>query len=260
MPELPEVQIFKEYLDSTSLHKRIQDIEVKSKQILQDITENDLSAKLKGEEFLSSQRHGKYLFASVSGKFWLVFHFGMTGDLIYFKELNEEPAHDRLLITFKNGYHLAFDNQRKFGKIIVTPTVDEFVSNKKLGKDALQIDLPDFTEAMKKKRGSVKSVLMDQHTIAGIGNLYSDEILFQTGVHPKKRVSELDEKTLKDLHSNIRRVLKTAIENQADPKHFPKDYLLHNRVKGAPCSGCDGKIETITVSGRTAYFCPNCQK
>lgn len=260
MPELPDVQTFKEYLDSTSLHKRIQDLEVKSEQILRDVTGNELSTKLKGEEFLSSQRHGKYLFASVSGKFWLVFHFGMTGDLKYFEELNEEPAHDRLLITFSNGHHLAFDNQRKFGKVTVTPKIDEFITKKKLGTDAMQIDFPTFRDAMENKKGSIKAALMDQHTIAGIGNIYSDEILFQTGIHPEKKVSALDEKTLKELHSNMRRILKTAIENQADPKRFPKDYMLHNRVKGAPCPRCGGKIETLKMSGRTAYFCPKCQK
>ncbi len=260
MPELPEIQIFKEYFDATSLDKDIAEVEVKSKEILQKITEDYLKAKLKDEEFLSSQRHGKYLFASVSGKFLIVFHFGMTGSLKYFKAQKDEPPHDRLLINFKNGYQLAFDDQRKFGRVTIAYTIDEFLAEKRLGKDALEINFHDFKEAIGKKSGTVKSALMDQHVIAGIGNIYSDEILFQTRINPKKKIDEIENKALKELHSNMRRILETAIKNHADLQSYPRNYLLYNRVRGAKCPNCGGKIATVKVAGRTAYFCPNCQK
>ena len=260
MPELPEVELFKKYLESTSLHKTIREVTVKSDQILEDITANALEKKLVSKEFLSSRRHGKYLFTNVSEEFWLVMHFGMTGNLKYFKDLTDDPEHDRLLISFENGYHLAFDCQRKFGKVTTTPKIETFIEQKQLGADALELDFPGFKEIMQERRGTAKYTLMNQHVIAGIGNIYSDEINFQTGIHPKTKINELDNEKLKALFNNMKRILRTAIRNQADPRQFSKDYLITNRREGAECPRCGGKIKTAKFSGRTAYFCPACQK
>ena len=260
MPELPEVEVFKRYLEATALHKTIAKVTVKSTQILENITKETLQTKLAKKKFAACQRHGKYLFASVNEEFWLVMHFGMTGNLKYFKAKEEEPTHDRFLVSFQNGYHLAFDNQRKFGKITTTPNVEAFVKKKKLGPDALEVKFEAFRQGLGKSRGSAKYTLMNQRVVAGIGNIYSDEILFQTGVHPKTKIRKLKADTLKQLYSNMRQILKTTIRNQANLAKLPKNYLLHHRSQGGKCPKCGGKIETLKVSGRTAYFCPRCQK
>jgi formamidopyrimidine-DNA glycosylase len=260
MPELPEVESFKRYVNSTSLHKPIDAIEVRSNLILEDLTPDKLEKTLVGQEFLSCQRYGKYLFIDVNRKFWIVTHFGMTGNLKYFKDMKDDPKHDRLLINFKNGFHLAFDCQRKFGRVAIASTIEDFVKRKKLGKDALAFDFDCFKDTMRKKRGTMKYTLMNQHVIAGIGNLYSDETMFQAGVNPQTKVANLDDETLKALFENMQKILRTAIRNQAHFSHFPKDYLIPNRMKGAECPRCGGKIQTLKVSGRTAYFCSKHQK
>jgi formamidopyrimidine-DNA glycosylase len=260
MPELPEVEFFKKYVDSTSLCKPIDAVEVRSNLILEDVTPDKLEKSLVGQEFLSCQRYGKYLFIDVNREFWLAMHFGMTGNLKYFKDAQDDPKHDRLLISFKNGFHLAFDCQRKFGRVALASEIEDFVKRKKLGEDALAFDFDSFKVTMRKKRGTAKYTLMNQRAIAGIGNLYSDEIMFQTGVNPQTKVADLNDETLKALFNNMQRILRTAIRNQAHFSQFPKDYLTPNRLKGAECPRCGGKIQTLKVSGRTAYFCSKHQK
>jgi formamidopyrimidine-DNA glycosylase len=101
---------------------------------------------------------------------------------------------------------------------------------------------------------------MDQSIVAGIGNVYSDEILFQAGVHPGTRVSELDETRVEDIFDKMKKVLRTAVDRDADPGRFPSTYLLPNRGKKGACPLCGTKWETMKLGGRTAYFCPRCQE
>lgn len=204
MPELPEVEMYKRYFELTSLNKSIKNVVVKSNQILENISAEDLRKKLISKKFLCCQRYGKYLFTNVSGEFWIVLHFGMTGDLKYFENLADDSRHDRFLIGFENRYYLAFDCQRKFGRIAITSQVKDFVKRKKLGRDALKLDLQGFKELIRKRRGRAKYTLMNQHIIAGLGNLYSDEILFQSGVHPQAKIGELKESILEELLINIK--------------------------------------------------------
>ena len=260
MPELPEVEYYKKYFESTSIGKTVEEVTVRSSQILEDITKNELKTKLTSKEFLSAQRYGKYLFVNVSGEFWLALHFGMTGNLQYFKDPDEEPLYDRLRVIFDDGYHLAFDCQRKFGRVAIAPKVTDFVEKKQLGMDALQVGWDKFKGTMQKRRGRVKPTLMNQHVVAGIGNLYSDEIIFQTGVHPETKICEFDDQKLEDLFSSMKRVLKMAVRKQADYSQFPKTYLLTDRLEGAKCPLCGGEIQTLKISGRTAYFCSKHQK
>ncbi|MHC1727433.1 MAG: zinc finger domain-containing protein [Syntrophobacteraceae bacterium] len=105
----------------------------------------------------------------------------------------------------------------------------------------------------------MKPALMDQGIMAGIGNLYSDEILFQACIHPKARVSELDEQQLKTIFNKMKKTLRTAVEHDAELSSFPAGYLLRNRKEGAECPACGRKLQTAKVGGRTAYFCPSCQ-
>jgi formamidopyrimidine-DNA glycosylase len=117
MPELPDVEVFKQYLDATSLHQKIGKVKIIAPEMLKGGTVNRLKEALEGDAFESSWRHGKYLFVNLRNGPFLVLHFGMTGFLIYFKNRDKEPPHERLLIAFSNGYYLAYDCQRKFGKV-----------------------------------------------------------------------------------------------------------------------------------------------
>jgi formamidopyrimidine-DNA glycosylase len=260
MPELPDVETFRRYLESTVLRKKVKGVDVKSLQILDGVSADKLCEKLVSKEFLGARRYGKYLFANVEDEFWLVFHFGMTGSLKYFKEMEDEPEHDRFLITFENGFHLAFDCQRKFGRIAVTPKVEDYIKKKRLGADALEVDFKSFKRLLESRRGSAKSTLMNQQVIAGVGNIYSDEILYQSGIHPKTKMNTLSEDNLKSIFSNMKRILKIAIEHRANPDELPGTYLIPNRSEGAKCPKCSGEVKTLKMNGRTAYFCPSCQK
>jgi formamidopyrimidine-DNA glycosylase len=185
----------------------------------------------------------------------------MTGHLKYFKNMEKDPPYDRLLITFANGYHLAYDAQRKLGEVALIEDVEGFIQEKGWGTDALNpgFDLAAFKEALAGRRGMAKSTLMNQHIMAGIGNVYSDEILFQVGIHPRSKVNQLDEETLEELFQALKEVLKTAINHQANPDRFPDSYIIPHRHDDGQCPRCGSEIKRVKVSGRSAYYCPNCQ-
>ncbi len=261
MPELPDVEVFRGYMDATSLHQDIQDVEIKSDQILRNLTAKKLKMRLIGHKFESTKRHGKHLFAGLDVNQWLMMHFGMTGFLKHYKSEEEKPSHIRLLITFTNGYHLAFDCQRKLGEIDLTKEINQYIKNRNLGPDVLsgRFDFSNFKQALARSRAMIKSVLMDQERMAGIGNIYADEILFQAGVHPKTKVNKINDGELKGIYENIKWVLNEAISNQVDPSKMPDSFLLPHRDQGGRCPKCGSEIKKLKVSGRSAYFCPNCQ-
>src|SRR5215207_5968721 len=189
MPELPDVEAFKRYMDATSLHQKIRFVGVRSEKILGDFSARTLQSTLKGRTFESTRRHGKNLFAGLDGGGWMLMHFGMTGRLTYFKDPDEEPLHSRLLFAFDNDNHLAFVCQRMFGKVDLIEDPEEFAREKGLGPDALDLDGGSFRERLNGTRGGVKATLMNQKILAGIGNIYSDEILFQARLHPRTSVA-----------------------------------------------------------------------
>lgn len=260
MPELPEVETFKRYLDSTSLHQRIKGVEVRSAYVLKGVSARELARQLEGHSFESSCRHGKHLLVRADGDLWLRLHFGMTGSLQYFKREQDVPRHTRVLFAFMNGHRLVFEDQRKFGKIGLVENVNEFLKQRGLGPDALDISLSQFREIFRKHRGAVKSILLNQKLIAGIGNIYADEILFRARIHPAMQASALKEKTITKLVRATRQVLKKAIEARADADLMPKSWLLPRRGKGGKCPRCGRELKSASIGGRTAWFCAHCQR
>ena len=260
MPELPDVETFKRYLDATSLHQRITCIDVRSAYVLKGVSARELARRLKGRSFESSRRHGKHLFVRVDGQAWLRLHFGMTGSLQYFKHDKQAPKHTRVLFVFAKAYRLAFEDQRKFGEVGLLKDVDEYLKKRGLGPDALDISLSRFRERLRTHRGAVKSILLNQKLIAGIGNIYADEILFRARIHPATEVSALKEKKVAELFRATRYILKKAIEAKADVDLMPKSWLLPHRGKGGRCPRCGRALKSATIGGRTAWFCPCCQK
>jgi formamidopyrimidine-DNA glycosylase len=260
MPELPDVETFKRYIDSTSLHKKIIDVNVKNTRILEGISQNKIKKTLQNNRFISTSRHGKYLFIETNQSGWLILHFGMTGYIKYFKNLKEEPSHTRFLLTLENGYHFAFHNQRLLGKIGFTDHREHYIKDKKLGIDALQITCETLKHLFEKRTAMIKSTLMNQHVIAGIGNIYADEILFQSRVHPTLKTNEISGNKVRDIYQNMKRVLEVAIDAQANSDDFPSTYIIPHRKKNGTCPIENESLETIKVNGRTTYFCPVHQK
>jgi formamidopyrimidine-DNA glycosylase len=262
LPELPEVEAFRKYFSQTSLRQKIKSVEIDSPGMVKDIAIRNLQAKLKNKKFISTHRHGKYLFVKSEDGYYLVLHFGMTGDLKYFKSIEEKPKHTRLIINFTNGYHLALDDQRKFGTIRLINDPGKFVEKKNLGPDPLTKDFNEnaFLQIFKKNAGTIKSVLMNQKNLSGIGNIYSDEILFHSGIHPGTSIKKLNERRLKNLYVNLEKILKKVINADSDQKNIPHTYLLKHRISGEKCPKCIGKIIRRTIAGRSSYFCAKHQK
>jgi formamidopyrimidine-DNA glycosylase len=260
MPELPDVETKRRYLQSTALHKKIDKVEVRSELVLEEISPGKLEQGVEGHRMESTRRHGKHLFVNLDHDGWLRLHFGMTGDLQYFKGLEKEPEYTLILLSLDNGYHLAYVNTRKLGHVGLLDDVDAFIAKKGLGPDALEIDFDTFCGLVGGKNAMIKSTLMNQEIIAGIGNVYSDEIAFQARVHPRAQIDQMDKETLRRIYDAMCEVLETAIEHQAIPEDLPKTYLITHRHPGGECPVCGGEVKKIQVAGRSGYYCPTCQQ
>lgn len=266
MPELPDVEVLKRHLDTNALGRPIARTAVADARILDGISAQRLATLLKRRRFQSSRRHGKHLFVRLDEGGWLTLHFGMSGGLELFDAGGDEPRFTRVRFDFEDGSHLAYTARRMLGRVGLAEDADEFIRNKALGPDALDERLnPDrVADALGKGRRGIKAALMDQSVMAGIGNIYSDEILFQARIHPAVPVAALGRERLRQLSTEIRNVLETAIRHGAGSERFidrlPAGYLLPRREKGGACPRCGSRIQTIKMSGRTAYYCPKCQR
>lgn len=258
MPELPDVEVFRRRLDDHALHRRIEYLRISAPELLEEISARRLRQRLEGETLRRTRRHGKHLFAASSGGGWLRLHFGMTGDLDC--GAGEPPRHTRLLLDFDNRFHLAFVNTRKLGRIGWVDDVDRFVDRRGLGPDALGIDLDAFRERIDGRRGTIKATLMNQEVLAGIGNVYADEVLFQAGLHPESHPQRLRDSTFERLHDALRRVLDDAVAAGVEEDSFPDDFLLPHREPDGECPRCGRRLRKIRVSGRPTYFCTRDQR
>ena len=146
-----------------------------------------------------------------------------------------------------------------FGKVDLVEGPEDFARENELGPDPLQLDADSFRERFEGRKGGVRAALMNQKVLAGIGNIYSDEILFQAQLHPRASVAQFDDPTLGKLHTEVRRVLETAIEREANQQKLPDPSLLSHRREGERCPRGNGKIQKIKAAGRTSYYCPACQ-
>jgi formamidopyrimidine-DNA glycosylase len=260
MPELPEVEMFKRYLDNTSLHERITNVEVQDSYVLKHVSARELIRRLKGRWFESSRRHGKHLFVRAGDELWLRLHFGMTGSLEYLNHDEVAPKTARVIFRFSDNRRLAFDDQRKFGEIELINEVDEFLQIRGLGPDALDVSLSLFKAIVGKHRGAVKAILLNQQLIAGIGNLYADEILFHARMHPATEAARLSDKDLSSLFRATRYVLERAIALKTDFNRLPKSWLLTHRGKRGRCPRCGRALKSATIGGRTSWVCGHCQR
>jgi formamidopyrimidine-DNA glycosylase len=261
MPELPDVEVFRGYLQATGLHQPIERAEPADQRLLRGVGARRLRETLRGNSLVATDRHGKHLFAALEKGGFLVLHFGMTGFLRYYRDEEKRPEHAGLVLHFRDGYHLALDSQRRLGEVSLAESVAGFAEKRGLGPDALdpELDCEAFAGMIGGRRGMVKTALMNQQALAGVGNVYADEALYQAGLHPQTPARSLDAQALGRLFRTLRRVLATAIERGADPARLPGSWLLPRREPGAECPRCGGKVAKLTVSGRPTYLCPACQ-
>jgi formamidopyrimidine-DNA glycosylase len=265
MPELPDVETFKNVLTRNALRKRIARVVVSDKRILGKLAVQTFGSRLQGASLVEAQRCGKHLLARIDHGGWLTLHFGMNGALHFVPKSEQEPPFTRVRLDFADGNALTYTNKRMIGRVGLVDSADEFIAAEKLGPDALdpRFDLSAFNAAVLGTKRDVKSVLMDQEIVAGIGNIYSDEILFQARINPAARMDALTPSDLKKLFATMREVLTTAVARGAGSEQFvdrmPRGSLLPQRKKGGHCPRCGSLLKIFKVGGRTAYCCPRCQ-
>lgn len=263
MPELPDVELFRRIFERHGLGRPVAGVEVADARILEDVGPDRFVAELTGDRFRATRRHGKNLFVARARGGHLLMHFGMTGALEWFGE--EPPAYTRVLWRFRGPPHLAYVNVRMLGHVSLVDDVDAYLAAKGIGPDALDpaLDFEAFSAALGSGRRSVKAALMDQSVVAGIGNVYSDEILFQAGLRPDVPVSALDEGWRRRLWRAVREVLETAVRCGAAAERYterlPETYLTRVRGRGATCPKCGTPLATLKINARTGYYCPRCQ-
>lgn len=265
MPELPDVEGFKRVLANNALGKTIVRIFVSDTRILGEFSPRTFVLRLHDAKLVAARRHGKHLLAQIDPSGWLTLHFGMNGALAFVQDCDDEPPFTRVQFYFADDGCLAYTNKRMIGRVGLVEEAADFIADEKLGPDALEpgFDLESFTAAVAGRKRDVKSVLMDQQIIAGIGNIYSDEILFQAKINPAERIDKLAAKELERLYTDMRKVLATAIERGAGSEQFvermPEGSLLPERHKGGHCPRCRSPLKVFKIGGRTAYCCPHCQ-
>ena len=260
MPELPEVETFRRFFEKKVLDKKVKAIEIRDMGILVEESQKPtLEEKIAGNTFSSTHRHGKFLFIQMDTEPWFLIHFVLSGYFRFENTYNSYHKHDRVIFHLKAGSYLAFNCMRKFGKIENIASPPDYIEDHNLGLDALEISVNNFIEVLSGRNRSIKSALLAQNIIAGVGNLYADEVLFQTKIHPTVPCQKLTKKELTAMHSNMQRILKTAIDFKADYGKFPENYFIHHRKKEGICPRCDAPLQSLKITQRTTYFCPECQ-
>ena len=264
MPELPDVEIFNRLVLGQCCARTIAQAVIRDHGILQGIPADALQARLKGEPIRSSARYGKHLFILLRAGA-LTMHFGTNGSLRLVLRDGSEPPYTRLRLDFDDGDRLAYVNPRRLGGVGICDSVEQFVAQLGLGPDILDaaFDLKAFTAVLAASKRDIKAVLMDQRVMAGLGNIYSDEVLFQARIHPDTAAGNIRGESAVRLFSAMHETLDTAIRCGAGAERsverLPKDFLLPQRHRGGHCPRCGTALVIAKHAGRTSYYCPRCQ-
>ncbi len=257
MPELPDVEIFRQEANKCS-NAKITGVKVRDKGFV-NFSQKEGSAKLKDKILSETMRRGKHLML-LDGDHILAMHFGMTGELRCLPADAPLPEYTKFSLFTDNGKSLHYSCTRKLGHIRLVDDKESYINSEVPAPDALDMDEEDFITALKRKKSMVKSALTDQELISGIGNIYSDEILFHARIHPRQKIHKISDKEIHRLYKKMRYVLEMAIERHADVSAFPDSWLLPYRSEGASCPRCDGELQKIKLSGRGTWLCPECQE
>jgi formamidopyrimidine-DNA glycosylase len=272
MPELPEVETIARTLAPAAVGRRIAGIELIYRPLLRTGSRKTLSA-LTGSRILGVRRRGKMLLISCEGGRTLVFHLKMTGQFLFAAASDRRDKHTRLTMRFDDGKNeLRFRDVRKFGFLLCLEGEPESACAELacLGPEPLEIGLPEFASILKAHRGRVKSVLLDQRRIAGIGNIYADEMLFEARIHPERPASSLRSDAVARLYKSMKNVLSLAIagkgstlrdyrDAEGNEGSFQESHQVYGRT-GEPCVSCGRPIRVKRIGGRSSHFCPRCQR
>lgn len=269
VPELPEVETYRRFLDDIILHQPITAFEVRDAHVL-GTDEDTLRQRVVGRQVAATRRIGKNCFLELNDGAVLALHFGMTGDVGAYRDDHDAPRFTRVALHLADGLRIAFIDPRKFGRIRLAESVAAYQQAKKLGPDALDVTPEYLKQALGGKKSLLKPVLLDQRVTAGLGNWIVDEVLFQAKLHPERVANTLTDKELKALSAAIQLVLQTAIQHEATYRHFPASFLIHAREwddSAAPGTEqhkyCPRHPKTLIdksyVGGRATYICPRCQ-
>ncbi len=287
MPELPEVESSVRFLKNKVLGRTFVDVWIDSPKTasLKGSLKGDFKKELKGKKIKDLKRKGKNIIFLLDKELSLLIHLKMTGHLLLgewkkvsgdFVSQKEGPLKEdkmngyiRALFYFKEEEQMALSDLRKFAKVELWKKEELEENLKSIGPDPLSLSLKDFKSLLKGSR-NIKTLLMDQEVISGIGNIYVVEALFLSKIHPLRRSDNLSEKEKEKLYYSVKEVLKEGLKYKGDsvsdfrlPDGSKGSYQTVQKVysrKGEPCFKCQNKIEKIKVSNRGTYFCPKCQK
>ncbi|MEU0199580.1 MULTISPECIES: DNA-formamidopyrimidine glycosylase family protein [unclassified Streptomyces] len=258
MPELPDVEGFRQVLESCAKGRVIRGVDVRDAGVLHGVDARRLRDALEGRRFGTPERHGKWLLARTGGP-TLVLHFGMTGRLVCGRADDPVEPHDRVLFTLGGGRQLRFRDQRKLQGLWLAH--DEADIDRLLGRqgpDALAVDRGEFEAVLASRRGALKTALTDQSVLAGLGNLLADEILWRARLRPDRPARDLAENDRRRLYSEMRRTLRSSVSAGCVP---PRDsWLTGRRDDGDPqCPRCGTGLRRSRMGGRGTVWCPRCQ-
>jgi formamidopyrimidine-DNA glycosylase len=278
--ELPEVEVMRRDLEKDVVGRRIKSAEVKGTKnamrvIRRHAKRKDFTSMLDGTKIARVERRGKYLLVYLDSTNVLVIHFGMSGQLQRGTGRIALEPHTHVVLTFQQGGDLRFIDPRTFGEMFVT-SADDLGKVKELAHIAIDpldqvFTWPTFQYLLAEKAAKMKQLMMDQKFISGLGNIYSDEVLFAAGLRYDRLSNTLSSQEVRRLYRAIQEVLQEAIkargttlDDEAYVDLFGKPGEYENELKvygrdGLPCRRCRTPIQKVKISGRYAYFCPQCQ-
>ena len=272
MPELPEVETVRRGLEKLILGKKIDSLDIRyPKMIKTDL--DQFHKELPGQVIVSMGRRGKYLLFYLTEKV-LISHLRMEGKYFYYSDQVPERKHAHVLIHFEDGGTLVYEDVRKFGtmELLAPELLDAYFVSKKLGPEPTEqdFDLEIFIGALKKSKKPIKSHLLDQTLVAGLGNIYVDEVLWRAKVHPSRTSKSLSAQEARKVHDQTIEVLGQAVEKGGSTirtytNAFGEDGTMQDFHQvydkaGQACSRCGSIIEKIQLGGRGTHFCPKCQR
>jgi formamidopyrimidine-DNA glycosylase len=271
VPELPEVETIAASLRPKIVGLRIAEVRL----LLPKLVRGDAAdlLKLRGKRIESVRRRGKMLLVSCEGGVHLLFHLKMTGQFHWTPRRAPVDTHTRLCIAFRgHGRELRFRDVRKFAvlRVLVTDRPLESAALRGLGPEPLETGPVEFGRLLRRRTGRLKSLLLNQAFLAGIGNIYADEILFDAGLHPLRPAGSLSALEVRRLGASVRRILERAVAaggssicdyKDADGMEgsFQNSHRVYGR-KGEPCVRCGEPVRRRVIGGRSSFHCPRCQK
>ena len=273
MPELPEVETVKETLKRKVLNKTINDVIVRYRGIIESPSSNEFIDKLKGQTIIDIDRLGKWLIFKLND-YYLLSHLRMEGKYFLKNSDEEYTKHEHVIFKFTDGTDLRYQDTRKFGRMLLVDKDKLYEARpiKELGLEPWDKNLTKdyLREKYHNKRLPIKTVILDQSIITGIGNIYADEILFLSRINPLLKVNLLSDIDLENIIENTKKVLEKAIsEGGTTIRSYTSDLGVTGRFQNElyvhcreheKCLVCGNTIVKIKVGGRGTYYCPYCQK